>query len=45
MFYEHWADKKDLDEHLKKLYIKTFMERAAQLLDGPVSITLWEMIE
>ena len=45
MFYEHWADKKDLDEHLKKPYIKTFMDRAAQLLDGPVSITLWEMIE
>jgi len=45
MFYEHWADKKDLDEHLKKPYIKTFMDSAAQLLDGPVSITLWEMIE
>lgn len=45
MFYEHWADKKDLDEHLKKPYIKIFMDSAAQLLDGPVSITLWEMIE
>ena len=45
MFYEHWADKKDLDEHLKKPYIKTFMDRAEKLLDGPVSITLWEMIE
>jgi len=45
MFYEHWADKKDLDEHLKKPYIQTFMEKAGKLLDGPVSITLWEMIE
>ena len=45
MFYEHWADKKDLDEHLKKPYIKTFMDRAEKLLDGPVSISLWEMIE
>jgi quinol monooxygenase YgiN len=45
MFYEHWAGKKDLDEHLKKPYIKTFMDSAAQLLAGPVSITLWEMIE
>jgi len=45
MFYEHWADKKDLDEHLKKPYIKTFMETAGKLLDGPVNITLWEMIE
>jgi quinol monooxygenase YgiN len=45
MFYEHWADKKDLDEHLKKPYIKTFMDRAAKLLDGPVRITLWKTIE
>ena len=45
MFYEHWADKKDLDEHLKKPYIKTFMETAEKLLDGPVTITLWKMIE
>jgi len=45
MFYEHWADKKDLDEHLKKPYIKTFMDRAEKLLDGSVTITLWKMIE
>jgi quinol monooxygenase YgiN len=45
MFYEHWAGKKDLDEHLKKPYMQTFMDRAAQLLDGPVSITLWNMID
>jgi quinol monooxygenase YgiN len=44
MFYEHWADKKDLDEHLKKPYIKAFMDRAAKLLAGPVQITLWKMI-
>jgi len=45
MFFEHWADKKDLDEHLKTPPIQAFMEKAGKLLDGPVSITLWEMIE
>ena len=45
MFYEHWTDKKELDEHLKKPYIQVFMEKAGAILDGPVSITLWEMIE
>jgi quinol monooxygenase YgiN len=45
MFYEHWADKKDLDEHLKKPYIKIFMDRAEKLLDGTINITLWKMIE
>jgi len=44
MFYENWVSKKDLDEHLKKPYIKTFMEKAGKLLASPVKITLWEMI-
>ena len=43
-FYENWVSKKDLDEHLKKPYIKTFMEKAGRLLAGPVKISLWEMI-
>jgi quinol monooxygenase YgiN len=44
MFYENWVNKKDLDEHLKKPYIKTFMEKAGKLLADPVKINLWEMI-
>ena len=44
MFYENWVNKKDLDEHLKKLYIKNFMEKAGELLASPVKISLWEMI-
>ena len=44
MFYENWGNKKDLDEHLKKPYIKTFLERAGELLASPVKISLWEMI-
>ncbi len=44
MFYENWVNKKDLDEHLKKLYIKKFMDKAGELLASPVKISLWEMI-
>ena len=44
MFYENWVSRKDLDGHLKKPYLKTFMERAKDFLEGPVKITLWEMI-
>ncbi len=44
MFYECWTSKKDLDEHLRTPYIKNFMEQAANLMEGPVKITLWEMI-
>ncbi len=44
MFYENWANKQDLNEHLKKPYIKSFMEKAESLLAAPVTITLWEMV-
>lgn len=44
MFYENWVNKKDLDDHLQKPYIKNFMEKASPLLAAPVTIHLWEMI-
>jgi quinol monooxygenase YgiN len=44
MFYENWTSKKDLDEHLRMPYIKSFIEKAGGLLDEPVKISLWEMI-
>ena len=44
MFYENWKSKKDLDEHLRKPYIKTFMEESGGMLAEPVSISLWEML-
>lgn len=44
MFYENWVNKKDLNEHLQKPYIKRFMEKAGTLLAAPVKINLWEMI-
>jgi quinol monooxygenase YgiN len=44
MVHESWASKHDLDEHLKKPYLKAFLKRANELLVEPVEITLWEQI-
>jgi quinol monooxygenase YgiN len=42
MIYENWASKKDLDDHLKKPYLKSFIEKTKDLLAEPIEITLWE---
>ena len=44
MFFECWKSKKDLDEHLQKPYIKTFIEASGEMLADPVSVSLWEML-
>lgn len=44
MFYENWCSKKDLDKHLEMPYLKSFLEKADEILAEPVDVTLWEMI-
>jgi quinol monooxygenase YgiN len=44
MFYENWVNKKDLDKHLEMPHMKSHMEKASEILDGPGEITLWEKI-
>ena len=44
MVYESWASKNDLDDHLKKPYLKAFLKKTNELLAEPVEITLWEQI-
>ena len=44
MFYESWKSKGDLEQHLQKPYIKSFMEKADELLAEPVAIALWEKL-
>lgn len=44
MFYENWASRKDLNEHLEMPYLKEFLGRAGELLAKPVEITFWDMI-
>jgi quinol monooxygenase YgiN len=44
MFYETWAGKKDLDEHIRMPYMKAHLKRAGDLFAEPPKITLWEAI-
>jgi quinol monooxygenase YgiN len=44
MFFECWHSKSALDEHLQKPHIKAFIEKAGELLDGPLKVSLWEKI-
>ena len=44
MFYESWKSKDDLEQHLQKTYLKSFMEKADELLAEPVTISLWEKV-
>ncbi len=44
MFYENWASKQDLDEHLEKPYLRAFIEKAKDILEEPPEIILWDMI-
>jgi quinol monooxygenase YgiN len=45
MFYESWGDKSDLEQHLRKPYVKSFMDKADELLSEPVTISLWEKVD
>ena len=44
MFYEFWRNKGDLDAHLQKPYIKSFMKKAGEMLTEPVGVFLWSKI-
>src|SRR5512136_550854 len=44
MFYENWASKKDLDEHVHTPQMKAHMQKARELFAEPPKITLWEVI-
>jgi quinol monooxygenase YgiN len=44
MFYENWASKKDLDDHLAKPHLVPLLSRTDELLDGEVRIEFFTMI-
>lgn len=44
MFYENWASKEDLDEHVRAPHMKAHMRKARELFAEPPEITLWEAI-
>ena len=44
VLYENWVSKEALEEHLEKPHLVAFKEKAPELLEGPLDISLWEMV-
>jgi quinol monooxygenase YgiN len=45
MFYENWTSKQALDQHLRTPHLKAFLAKADTLLDGPLDLTNWKMVD
>lgn len=44
MFYECWRSRQDLDEHLRKPHIRSFMKKADSFLAEPLRVSVWEKL-
>jgi len=44
MFYEIWASREALDEHLQTPYLKDLVARADELFAAPLEIKFYEML-
>jgi quinol monooxygenase YgiN len=44
MFYENWRSREDLDRHLKTTHLKPLLERADELLVGPIEAKSYLML-
>jgi len=44
MFYEQWAGKQALDEHLQKPHLKAFIAKADDILAEPMDVTIWKKL-
>ena len=44
MFYEDWASKKDLDEHLSTPHMKFHGKKFKEILADAPEMTLWEKV-
>jgi len=44
IFYENWRSQQDLEEHLKKPYIKEWFEKTERLREGEVEIKWLKMV-
>ena len=44
LFYENWRTRKDLDEHLEMPYLKAFIARHPELLDGDIPLHFYTML-
>lgn len=44
MFYENWQSRQALDDHIMTPHLRAFLERSDSLLDGPLDVTMWELL-
>jgi quinol monooxygenase YgiN len=45
MFYENWQSMEDLEKHRETPHLKAFREKAGTLLETPIEVTLFHMID
>ncbi|MCX8043367.1 MAG: antibiotic biosynthesis monooxygenase [Desulfobacterota bacterium] len=45
MFFERWRSREALENHLRQPHLKAFMETASKLLEGQISVSIWEKID
>jgi quinol monooxygenase YgiN len=45
MFYEIWASKNDLDDHLQKPHLAEFVKKADELLAEPLDIMIANVVK
>ncbi len=44
MFYETWASKEALDEHIATPHLQNFLEKGKDILAEPLDVAIWEKI-
>ncbi len=44
LFYENWASRQHLDEHLARPHVQALLARSEELLTAPPHIQLWQKI-
>jgi len=45
MFYENWTSREALDQHLATPYLRDFLSRVEDLLDGPVDLQMFNKLD
>ena len=44
MFYETWAGKEALEEHITTPHLQNFLEKTKDILAEPLDVTIWQKI-
>jgi len=43
MFYENWTNQDALDEHIQTMHLQALLNKADEILDGPLDVTSWQI--